>query len=157
MKKQMLTAVALLLGVMTAQAQQPGLSDYYLATVEAAHQETVKAPMAGTWLTQSGNLEVEIAACGQALCGKISKVLDTSSDASATPLLGKTIMEGFTAGNNATWSGRIFNRGDGQTYLCQMRMTSQSELEVTPYKEKPEQGRTQVWTRVSSAAIARSN
>lgn len=160
MKKQIIlitTCATLLMSAWSAQAQQAGLSDYYLAPVEAeiqANQQTSKqGAVAGTWLTQSGNLEVEIGQCGQALCGKVSRVLE----ASAAPAMGKTIMAGFTptlSTKAATWSDKIFNRADGQTYDCQMRMLSSTELEVTPYKDSPENGRSQVWTRVSNTVTA---
>ena len=160
MKKQIIlitTCATLLMSAWSAQAQQAGLSDYYLAPVEAeiqANQQTSKqVAVAGTWLTQSGNLEVEIGQCGQALCGKVSRVLE----ASAAPAMGKTIMAGFTptlSTKAATWSGKIFNRADGQTYDCQMRMLSSTELEITPYKDSPENGRSQVWTRVSNTVTA---
>ena len=174
MKKQMIvitTFATLLMSAWSAQARQAGLSDYYLAPVEAEiqannHASSKAGAVAGTWLTQSGSLEVQISNCGQALCGKVSKVNDvanmsnmsamgsTAAPVSAIPVLGKTIMEGFTPGKADTWSGKIFNRADGQTYACQMRMLSQTELEVTAYKDKPENGRTQVWTRVSNTVTA---
>jgi len=163
MKKQIIlitTCATLLMSAWSAQAQQAGLSDYYLAPVEAeiqANQQTSKqGAVEGNWLTQSGNLEVEIGQCGQALCGKVSRVLETS----AAPAMGKTIMEGFTpvqtvqSTQSTTWSGKIFNRADGQTYDCQMRMLSSGELEVTPYKDSPVNGRSQVWTRVSNTVTA---
>lgn len=151
MKKQMIVVASLLMSVWSAQAQQAGLSDYYLAPVEAQIQEAAKQePVTGTWLTQSGILEVDIGHCGGALCGKVSKTLD----ASAVAALGKTIMEGFTPGKSGTWSGKIFNRADGQMYTCQMRMLSPTELEITPYKDRPEDGRSQVWTRVSNTVTA---
>lgn len=164
MKKQMIvisTFATILMSAWSAQAQQAGLSDYYLAPVEAEiqahnHANSKAGAVAGIWLTQSGNLEVEISKCGQALCGKVSRVLETS----AAPAMGKTIMEGFTpvqtaqSTQPATWSGKIFNRADGQTYDCQMRMLSSGELEVTPYKDSPENGRSQVWTRVSNTVTA---
>ncbi|MFZ6640094.1 DUF2147 domain-containing protein [Undibacterium sp. TC4M20W] len=174
MKKQMIvitTFPTVLMSAWSAQAQQAGLSDYYLAPVEAQIQSNNLASskasaVAGTWLTQSGSLEVQISNCGEALCGKVSKVNDAGNVSNmaamgaaptsmpATPVLGKTIMEGFTPGKADTWSGKIFNRADGQTYACQMRMLSQTELEVTAYKDKPENGRTQVWTRVSNIITA---
>ncbi len=174
MKKQMIvisTFATLLMSAWSAQAQQAGLSDYYLAPVEAEiqahhHASSKAGAVAGTWLTQSGSLEVQISNCGDALCGKVSKVNDAANlsnmtamgsaatPASAAPVLGKTIMEGFTPGKADTWSGQIFNRADGHTYACQMRMLSQTELEVTAYKDKPENGRTQVWTRVSNIITA---
>ncbi|MBI3728884.1 MAG: DUF2147 domain-containing protein [Burkholderiales bacterium] len=171
MKKQMIvisTCATVLMSAWSAQAQQAGLSDYYLAPVEAEIQANNQAnnQAAGTWLTQSGSLEVQISNCGQALCGKVSKVNDagnmsnmsamgsTAAPVPAIPVLGKTIMEGFTPGKADTWSGKIFNRADGQTYACQMRMLSPTELEVTAYKDKPENGRSQVWTRVSNTVTA---
>lgn len=181
MKKQMIvitTFATVLMSAWSAQAQQAGLSDYYLAPVEAEIQASKLAnnlvnsqankpdTVAGTWLTQSGSLEVQIGNCGQSVCGKVSKVNDaanvsnmtamgsTATPVSAIPVLGKTIMEDFTASGAATWSGTIFNRADGQTYACQMRMLSPTELEVTAYKDKPENGRSQVWTRVSNTVTA---
>ncbi|MES2037596.1 MAG: DUF2147 domain-containing protein [Pseudomonadota bacterium] len=174
MKKQMIvitTCATLLMSAWSAQAQQAGLSDYYLAPVEAEiqanhHASTKAGAVAGTWLTQSGSLEVQISNCGQALCGKVSKVNDagnvsnmtamgaTPTSLPAIPVLGKTIMEGFTPVKADTWSGKIFNRADGQTYACQMHMLSPTELEVTAYKDKPENGRTQVWTRISNTVTA---
>lgn len=170
MKKQMIvisTCATLLVSAWSVQAQQAGLSDYYLAPVEAQMQEAAKqAAVTGTWLTQSGSLEVDIGNCGQALCGKVGKVNEAaaanlstmtalgSNTTTAIPVLGKTIMEGFTSIKADTWSGKIFNRADGQTYACQMRMLSPTELEVTAYKDKPENGRTQVWTRVSNIVTA---
>ncbi|MFZ6746238.1 DUF2147 domain-containing protein [Undibacterium sp. JH2W] len=179
MKKQMIvitTCATVLMSAWSVQAQQAGLSDYYLAPVEAEIQTNNQAnshaskqvAIAGTWLTQSGSLEVEIGNCGQALCGKVSKVNElaaanlsamsamgsTAASVPAIPVLGKTIMEGFTPGKADTWSGKIFNRADGQTYACQMRMLSPTELEVTAYKDKPENGRSQVWTRVSNTVTA---
>ena len=155
MKKQLITAAVLCLSVWSVQAQQAGLSDYYLATIEQAAQQE---PVAGVWLTQSGNLEVQISACGTALCGKVSKVIEgatNNSGAAATPILGKLILEGLTPTQTATWSGKIFNRANGETYACQVRMTSATELEVTPYKDTPEDGRTQVWTRVAASGRKR--
>ncbi|MFZ6874746.1 DUF2147 domain-containing protein [Undibacterium sp. Di27W] len=173
MKKQMIviaTFATLLMSAWSVQAQQAGLSDYYLAPVEAEIQANSQAnkpgAVAGTWLTQSGSLEVQISNCGQALCGKVSKVNDagninnmaamgaTPTSVPAIPVLGKTIMEGFTPGKADTWSGKIFNRADGQTYACQMRMLSANELEILAYKDTPENGRSQVWTRVSNTITA---
>jgi len=160
--KQLIFTAGILMNTWSAQAQQAGLSDYYLAPVEAEMQASKPGALAGIWLTQSGSLEVEIANCGQALCGKVSKVNDaanmsnmttvgnTAAPVAASPVLGKTIMEGFTPASASTWSGKIFNRADGQTYACQMRMLSPTELEVTAYKDKPENGRSQVWTRVAA-------
>jgi len=177
MRKQMIvitTCATLLMSVWSAQAQQAGLSDYYLAPVEAEIQATNQAnnqanksgAVAGTWLTQSGSMEVQISNCGQTLCGKVSKVNDaenlsnmtamgsTATPVSAIPVLGKTILEDFTPSGTSTWSGKIFNRADGQTYACQMRMLSATELEITAYKDTPENGRSQVWTRVSNTVTA---
>ena len=37
----------------------------------------------GRWITASGNLEIEIAPCGQALCGTVVRVLANNSMSSS--------------------------------------------------------------------------
>jgi len=58
----------------------------------------------GRWITASGNLEVEIAPCGQALCGTAVRVLANNSMsapgksmASNVPGLGLKILRDFTS------------------------------------------------------------
>ena len=118
----------------------------------------------GRWITASGNLEVEIAPCGDALCGTVTKVLADNSmsragqpmvPADARPALGMKILidlvpdEGDTP--PATWRGRIYDRENAKTYSATVEVDdkpdARGELRVRGYVGLPIFGRTQRWQR----------
>jgi uncharacterized protein (DUF2147 family) len=111
----------------------------------------------GVWLTESGNFEVEIAPCGGALCGKVSKVLAShamaGSGASSPPtaaLLGRNILTDLRPTGNGSFRGSIYNRENGKTYDCEIRALSVDRLKVRAYKLLPLFGKTQIWTRAAN-------
>lgn len=126
----------------------------------------------GRWVTANGNLEVEISACGKALCGKAVKVLGNRSmtpgggemkPADGRPVLGMQILSDFLPQHEAAadqaapaereWRGQIYNREDGKSYACQMRVSTQSqargELILHAYVGLPLFGKTQRWQRAA--------
>jgi uncharacterized protein (DUF2147 family) len=111
--------------------------------------------LTGRWITQSGNLEIEIAPCGDALCGTAVKVLANHSMSnanvemgnSAAPALGLKVLLDFVSDGDNRWSGHIYNRENGKTYRCRMSLLSSGDLEVRPYIGLPLFGQTQVWRR----------
>jgi len=112
---------------------------------------TAEAPQ-GRWITASGNLEVEIAPCGEALCGTIVRVIANNamsgsgqSDAPPPEEGGLLITE--LRRDGAAWRGRIFNREDGRTYDCVVRPRAAGALEVRPYVGIEAIGRSQIWRR----------
>jgi len=115
--------------------------------------------MHGRWLTQSGNLEVELAPCGAALCGTVVKVIANRSMADPgktvadpAPILGVKIMHDFAGtGPGGELQGRIFNRENGKTYDCLISLQSVDELRVRAYVGIPLFGQTQIWRRVGEA------
>ena len=113
-----------------------------------AHAQT------GRWITASGNLEIEIAPCGPALCGTAVRVLANNSMstpgksmASNVPALGLRIMRDFTSTGDGVWTGHLYDRENGKTYRCRMRELDAGELEVHPYIGIPLFGQTQIWHR----------
>jgi uncharacterized protein (DUF2147 family) len=127
----------------------------------------------GRWITASGNLEVEIAPCGAALCGTVTKVLGNKSmsrdgaemvPVDTRPALGMSLLHDFVrsdGGDEASpaseWSGQIYNRENGKTYSCLMSVSTESkptgELVLRPYVGMPLFGKTQRWQRVAAAAV----
>jgi uncharacterized protein (DUF2147 family) len=113
----------------------------------------------GVWLTESGNLEVEIAPCGKALCGTVVRIIahramSSPSNASAPkpgvqPLLGMKILYDLMPIREHEWQGRIYNRDNGETYDCIMTLDGSDQLKIRGYKLLPMFGKTQVWQRVS--------
>jgi uncharacterized protein (DUF2147 family) len=117
----------------------------------------------GVWLTEAQTAHVEIAPCGQALCGSIVW-LKEPLDAAGTPkrdvnnpdetrraraLLGMNLLEGFVPASGGGWdSGTIYNPEDGKTYKCVMAFEDDGRLKVRGYVGVPLLGKTQLWTRV---------
>ncbi len=115
----------------------------------------------GRWLTESGNLEVNIASCGKALCGTVVKVLGnrsmsnpnaTMQAADSRPALGMQILSDFVASGDGEWSGRIYNRENAKSYDCNMQLIAPDQLKIRAYKFLPIFGKTQIWKRVPAGA-----
>jgi uncharacterized protein (DUF2147 family) len=112
----------------------------------------------GRWLTHTGNVEIEIAPCGEALCGKVVKVLANNSmsrpgevaPAESRATLGMTILKDFVSSGKGEWQGEIYDRENAKTYSCKMSLQAQDQLTVRPYVLLPLFGRTLIWTRVAS-------
>ena len=138
------------------------------ATLHATAQ-TINDPR-GRWITASGNLEVEVAPCGSALCGTVTRVLGNRSmsrdgeamkPADDRPALGMTLLRDFVPDIPAdegaaptAWSGEIYNRENGKTYRCDMTMGDTGELVLRAYVGLPIFGKTQRWQRASAAPAA---
>jgi len=124
----------------------------------------------GRWLTASGNLEVDIGPCGEALCGTVTKVVANHSmsrpgeamqAADARPALGMRLLSDFVPSRHETradgssvtteWQGRIYNRENAKTYDCRMSLDAQGGLVLRGYVGLPLFGQTQVWQRVAAA------
>jgi uncharacterized protein (DUF2147 family) len=111
----------------------------------------------GRWLTESGNLEVGVASCGAALCGTVVRVVanqpmspnsQPATNAAASSALGLVILQDFKPSGDDEWEGHIFNRDNGQTYSCIMRLAAADTLSIRPYKFIRLFGKTQLWHRV---------
>ena len=124
----------------------------------------------GLWLTASGNLEVRIAPCGAALCGKVARVIANQSmsrpgeamaDGAQPAQEGMDILSDFLPSERETrpdgrsvvteWRGRLFNRENGKTYDALMSVGQAGELKLRGYVGLPLFGKTQAWQRVVEA------
>lgn len=124
----------------------------------------------GRWITANGNLEVEIAPCGAALCGTVTKVLGNKSmsrdggemvPVDTRPALGMVVLRDFARSDSGSatsppteWSGEIYNRENGKTYSCHMAVSTEGkpagELVLRAYVGIPLFGKTQRWQRVGT-------
>ena len=124
----------------------------------------------GRWITANGNLEVEVAPCGEALCGTVTQVLGNRSMApggadmqpvDTRPALGMTLLQDFRpvaasdpAQAPTEWTGQIYNRENGKTYSCNMSVDNAGngagELVLRAYVGLPLFGKTQRWPRAAS-------
>jgi uncharacterized protein (DUF2147 family) len=113
----------------------------------------------GRWVTESGNLEIDISPCGDEVCGTVSKVLANRSmsdsrkqmmPADARSPLNMKILSGFKL-DGGVWKGRIYNRENGKTYDCLVTVATRDEIQVRGYKFLPVLGKTQIWTRSATS------
>ena len=134
----------------------------------AGSEPGAQSPL-GRWITASGNLEVELAPCGNALCGTVVRVLANRSmsrageemkPADPRDPMGMRILADFVpseyedvGGTRApvAWKGQIYNREDAKTYSCTMRIGESGELLLRGYVGLPWFGRTSAWTRPAVA------
>jgi len=150
------------------------LRSFAVAALAGAAAWSIAQPMSaadprGRWITESGNLEVEIASCGAALCGTVTQVLANNSmsqqGAAMAPVdgrspLGMKLLDGFVPVNAADtarpteWSGEIYNRENGKTYRCRMAMgtgaDASGQLVLRAYVGIPLFGKTQHWRRAGA-------
>lgn len=90
----------------------------------------------GRWLIQDGKAIVDVAPCGQSICGKIVKILyrppGTGSGAPrdvynpdpakrARLLEGMTFMSGFQPDGQGGWEGDLYDAETGNSYVATMR------------------------------------
>lgn len=117
----------------------------------------------GRWVTESGNLEVDVAPCGDALCGTVVKVLANRSmsapggemdAADKRPAIGMTILSGFRLVGKGEYKGEIYNRENAKTYSATIKPAKGDQLLVHGYVLLPLFGKTQVWRRPSPAVGA---
>ena len=126
----------------------------------AAAQAQAQPAQAGRWITESGNLEVEIAPCGDALCGTVTRVIANRSmsapgqemdAADKRPALGMQILTGLLpSGDDGTLAGEMYNRENAKTYSVRLTMDGPQQLLVRPYVGLPLLGKTQLWRRAEA-------
>ncbi|MDQ0015903.1 uncharacterized protein (DUF2147 family) [Variovorax boronicumulans] len=140
------------------------------ATFAAQAQSSPASDPRGRWVTANGNLEVEVAPCGAALCGTVTKVFGNRSmapgggdmqAADKRPALGMTLLKDFTPVDATDpsrapteWAGQIYNRENGKTYRCNMTVSTAGnaagELLLHAYVGIPLFGKTQRWVRAAA-------
>lgn len=110
-----------------------------MATVATAH---AAEPIAGQWLTVGGDAIVTIQPCGQAMCGRITRIVHPDPQGDGTDrrnpdpalrprkLLGLEIIPSFTdAGKD--WRGTIYSPQAGKSYKAYLAKQPDGSLKVT--------------------------
>ena len=159
MKPSIAVTALLTLGLAQAASAQEAAAAPPAAVAPAPGATHPKAPL-GRWITESGNLEVNIAPCnpagGNALCGKVVRVLanrsmsapGTEMDAAdARPALGMTMLSGLRDSGSGEYQGEIYNRENAKTYRVNLTPAAPEQLLVHAYVGIPLFGKTQVWRR----------
>lgn len=120
------------------------------------------APL-GRWITENGNLEVEVAPCGDALCGKVVRVIANRSmsregedmkPADPRPALGMTLLSDLRPAGDTDHQGTIYNRENAKHYRVRVTPAAPDQLLVRGYVGLPIFGKTQVWRRPEATTAA---
>ena len=100
------------------------------------------ADVTGVWLAPSRSAHIEIRNCGASLCGKLIyatqpvtnptflDVHNKNPELRGRPMIGQTLLEGFTGGPTHWTGGHIYNPGDGNTYHGMMTLVDGDHLSV---------------------------
>jgi uncharacterized protein (DUF2147 family) len=119
----------------------------------------------GLWYAEGGAAQVEIRACGDAVCGRIVWLrspfdetgceLRDHSNGNASlrdrPLLGLEVLRGLKQSDaeGKVWTdGTIYDPTSGKTYTCSLRVEGDDRLQLRGYVGIPLLGRTTTWIRV---------
>ena len=117
------------------------------------------ADVTGLWQTPTNGGQVEIARCGNSLCGKLvssnhirenpalKDVKNKDESQRVRTLKGLQMLYDFTGGPTKWTSGKVYNPDDGGTYSGTIEMIGENQLQlkgciVAPFCN------TQVWTRL---------
>lgn len=142
----------------------PRLACFLFLALFAATAANAQNPTpAGLWLHANGRIQLEIAPCGDLLCGKLVwfrwpndaqglPLVDLKNPdpaLRARPLLGLTVLSGLRPTDEGTWEdGKIYNPDDGKSYQALMSLDDNGTMRVRAYVVLPLLGKTLIWTRV---------
>ena len=122
-----------------------------LMLVVPAGASAPPAPL-GDWITANGHGVVQIALCGDALCGRIVGIerppgAPMPTDAQGRPQCGLTILTNETPTPDGAWLGHITDPRDGSTYQAEIRVDGEGRLHLRGFVGIPLLGQTQIWHR----------
>ncbi len=123
-----------------------------LALVSLSAFATTGAGPQGDWLTENGHGVVQIARCGDALCGRIvgidrAPAESIPTDVNGQPQCGLTIISGEKPDDPGTWLGKITDPRDGSSYQAKLSVDPRGELRMRVFIGIPALGATEVWHR----------
>jgi uncharacterized protein (DUF2147 family) len=130
----------------------PALATQMGATQMGATQmgATETGSPVGTWTTANGHGVVEIAQCGDALCGRIVGIERSAGDPMPTDVLGRpqcglTIITNQKLKVDGTWWGKITDPRNGGIYQAILWVDQGGNLNLRGFVGIPQLGATQIW------------
>ncbi len=113
----------------------------------------------GIWLTADGHGVVEIAPCGQALCGWIVGIDRAPGTPMPTDVHGRSqcklpIITNEKPDGEGTWLGQITDPRDGTTYHAKLWVDDRDNLHLRGFIGMPLLGQTQIWRRYTGRLTA---
>ena len=127
-----------------------------IASPASASQTT---SLLGTWSTTNGHGVVEIALCGDALCGRIVGVERGPTEPIPTDVHGRsqcglTIITNEKPKTDGTWLGQVTDPRDGGTYQAMLWLDDGGNLNLRGFIGIPQLGATQTWHKFTGHLTA---
>lgn len=124
------------------------------AGVRAQTNAPAAAAPTGLWVTASHDAVIQIASCGQDLCGQIVGMVLQPQDPTPRDWAGATqcrltIIQAAPDTDDSgqpDWTGSVVNPRDGSTYHIILRVNAEHQLLLRGYVGLPIFGQTQTWT-----------
>ncbi len=110
---------------------------------------------AGRWLTEDRGGVIEIAPCGDALCGRIIGMKYTGAmptDHWHRPQCGLGLLYGLKPGETS-WNGKVLDPKGGTLYAARVTIPDPATLKLRGYVGLELFGQTVTWTRYTGGPI----
>lgn len=130
-----------------------------IVLIASSASATPTAAPVGTWLTASGRGVIQIAQCGDALCGSIVGIDREPNAPMPTDVYGRsqcglTIITNEKPEADGTWLGQIVDPRDGDTYQAKLWVDSHGDLRLRGFIGIPALGATQTWHKFTGNLAA---
>ena len=160
-----LAALAVASLVTTASAQTPPAGPS-VQTPSPPQTQAVPPGFTGVWLDDTGDGAIEIAPCGERLCGRIvwlkapndkaGRPLTDGYNPEATkrkrPICGLPVIGDLKRQTNGAWdAGWIYDPKEGKSYDVELKLRSSDRLQVTGYLGTKFFSETFIWNRAPAA------
>ncbi|WP_294613435.1 DUF2147 domain-containing protein [Roseovarius sp.] len=98
-----------------------------MATIMFSAGMAVADPLEGTWRTAPDDHGdtglIEVAPCGDALCGKLVKSFDSTGKEKPSTMIGRNIISETQNKGGGTYKGKIYAPDRDKTYSSKLRLT----------------------------------
>lgn len=109
------------------------------------------APVTGVWRNPQRSVEIDMASCGQRLCGTVVWASDKAQDDAAAGgtdrLIGMQLFQGLVRDGPNHWQGDVFVPDLAQTVSGSMTLVDAQTLQVDGCAIPGLLCQTQIWTR----------
>jgi uncharacterized protein (DUF2147 family) len=123
-----------------------------LAGVAAAQSPAPAADVTGVWIDHTGQGAVEIATCGNRVCGRVVWLKNPSHKSrSGKRICGTQVLGDLQKRSTTAWeSGWIYNPEDEERFSAALKLANADTLLVTGYLGIKLLGETFTWKRATS-------
>lgn len=109
------------------------------------------APIEGRWRSPGGNSIIEIAQCGESLCGTVAWASDKAKQDSrkvTDQLVGTQLLTNLQPRGNGRWLGRLFIPDKNMRVTAKLQLVSPGQLRVSGCLAGKALCRSALWSRL---------